>query len=110
MRKINYILDANNYIIEYREIPFSADEPYIEIPDEIEIHPYVDKVINGVFTSGEETIIKKNRILELKEMLAATDYQTLKFMDGALSEEEYAPIRAKRQAYRNEINLIEQDL
>ena len=36
-----------------------------------------------------------------------TDYKAIKFSDGALSEEEYAPIRKQRQEWRDEINKLE---
>ncbi len=47
------------------------------------------------------------RIKVLKEELSNTDYQAIKFAEGWLSEEEYAPIKAQRQAYREEINRLE---
>lgn len=49
----------------------------------------------------------ESRIAFLKAELADTDYLCLKFTDGALSEEEYAPIRQKRAAYRAEINALQ---
>ena len=48
------------------------------------------------------------RIDQLKEKLSSTDYQAIKFMEGVLSEEEYAPIRAQRQEWRAEINRLEE--
>lgn len=50
----------------------------------------------------------KDRIAFLKSELAKTDYQTLKYAEGLISEEEYAPIKAQRQAYRDEINELEE--
>lgn len=47
------------------------------------------------------------RIAQLKQCLVESDYKALKFADGVLSEEEYAPVRAERQAWRDEINEIE---
>ncbi len=49
----------------------------------------------------------EGRIAYLKAELAETDYLCLKYTDGALSEEEYAPIRQKRAAYRAEINALQ---
>lgn len=49
----------------------------------------------------------KARIIHLKEELGKTDYQAIKFAEGWLTEEEYAPIKAQRQAYREEINQLE---
>ena len=46
-------------------------------------------------------------IKQLKKYLEDTDYQAIKFSDGALTEEEYAPIRAHRAAARKQINELE---
>lgn len=43
----------------------------------------------------------------LKNLLAQTDYQALKFADGSLSEEEYAPAKAERQSFRDRINELQ---
>lgn len=47
------------------------------------------------------------RISQLKAYLNSTDYQAIKFSDGAISEEDYAPIREQRKEARAEINAIE---
>lgn len=74
------------------------------------------KYVNGKYTEMtaedlakyEELPVDHDReIAELKKELAETDYKCLKFVDGALSEEEYAPIRAYRQALRDKINAEE---
>lgn len=49
----------------------------------------------------------ESRIAFLKSELAETDYLCLKYTDGALSEDEYAPIRKQRAAYRAEINALQ---
>lgn len=48
------------------------------------------------------------RIWSCKKALSETDYKAIKYSDGALTEEEYAPIRVQRAAWRAEINLIEE--
>ena len=53
---------------------------------------------------------KLERISELKSLLSATDYKAIKYAEGLLSEEEYAPIKSQRQAYRDEINKLEFEL
>ena len=45
----------------------------------------------------------------LKHKLSATDYKAIKYSEGWLTEEEYAPIKAERQAIREEINRLEQE-
>ena len=52
---------------------------------------------------------KAHQISELKAQLDATDYKALKFFEGWLSEDEYAPIRAERQAIRDKINELEKE-
>lgn len=47
------------------------------------------------------------RIEELKAELAATDYKAIKYAEGWLTDEEYAPIKVARQAIRDEINALE---
>ena len=43
-----------------------------------------------------------------KEQLSKTDYKAMKYEEGALTEEEWLPIKAKRQEYRDIINRKEQ--
>jgi hypothetical protein len=47
------------------------------------------------------------RIEMLKSELASTDYKAIKYAEGWLTEDEYAPIKASRQAIRDEINALE---
>ena len=57
------------------------------------------------FTNAPE-----QRIADLKLQLEATDYKAIKYAEGWMSEEEYAPIKAARQALRDEINALESQL
>lgn len=52
----------------------------------------------------------KRKICVLKQNLSRSDYQALKFSDGALTEAEYASMRAQRQAWRDEINAAEEEI
>ena len=47
------------------------------------------------------------RIEELKSELASTDYKAIKYAEGWLTDDEYAPIKSYRQAIRDEINALE---
>lgn len=49
-------------------------------------------------------------INQKKWELSQTDYKALKYAEGLLTEEEYAPIKAERQAMRDEINAMEAKL
>lgn len=57
----------------------------------------------------EEQKRQHKQIQMYKDLLAATDYQAIKFSDGAISEEEYAPIRTQRADWRAQINKIQED-
>ena len=47
------------------------------------------------------------RIASLKRLLAESDYKAIKYAEGFIPEDEYAPIKAQRQAWRDEINSLE---
>ncbi len=47
------------------------------------------------------------RIGELKRLLADSDYKAIKYSEGELTEEEYAPTKEQRRAWREEINTLE---
>lgn len=50
------------------------------------------------------------QIAELKQKLSDTDYQAIKYAEGWLTEEEYAPIKVQRQEWRDTINTLESDI
>ena len=52
----------------------------------------------------------ENSINIYKQLLLQTDYQCLKHMDGALTNEEYEQIKVNRQIWRDEINRLEEEL
>lgn len=52
----------------------------------------------------------QRRIATLKRRLAKTDYKAIKYAEGLISEEDYAPIKAQRQAWRDQINALEAQL
>ena len=56
----------------------------------------------------EPVVTPEEEISELKGKLAATDYQAIKYAEGVLSEEEYAEMKAQRQAWRDRINELEE--
>ena len=70
----------------------------------------VDGVPTAVdlYTESELAIAdKKKRISELKTLLKATDYQAIKYAEGEMPYEEYAPVRELRKGWRKEINDLE---
>ena len=52
----------------------------------------------------------QRKISERKARLSQTDYQAIKYFEGFISEADYAPIKAQRQAWRDEINALETEL
>lgn len=70
-------------------------------------NPYNIEFFIGV-PYNEEQKAQYKQIAELKRKLRDSDYRACKFADGAYTEEEYAPIRAERAAWRAEINRIEE--
>ena len=55
-------------------------------------------------------VIARKEIAQLKSQLAATDYQAIKHSEGWITEEEYSEIKAQRQAWRDRINELEEQL
>lgn len=72
---------------------------YLYRNGEIKENPdYTPAVDNSALLEG---------IASMKAELAATDYKALKYMEGWLTEEEYAPVKARRQEIRDKINELE---
>ncbi len=84
--------ENNAYISD--EHAFDDEEPYYE-------------VVSAEMTPEE---LIQQEILDCKRQLEESDYKCLKYVDGALSEEEYAEVKAERQALRNRINELEESL
>lgn len=73
------------------------------------IRTTVEKILVYIeYTEAElHKMAAEARIAELKQMLADSDYLATKYAEGWYTEEEYAPIKAQRQAWRDEINALE---
>lgn len=52
----------------------------------------------------------QNRLPKIRAELQETDYKVLKYLTGKMTEEEYAPIDAERDALRAEYNELEAEL
>lgn len=50
---------------------------------------------------------KQKRLEELYTLLIQSDYKTLKHIEGQISDDEFEAIKAQRQAWRDEINELE---
>lgn len=49
------------------------------------------------------------QINALKERLSQTDYQAIKYAEGLIREEDYAPTKKQRQEWRDKINELESE-
>lgn len=71
---------------------------------------------NGIYRDATPEEIKAlaltptQEIEQCKAQLSATDYQAIKHSEGLISEEDYAPIKAQRQALRDRVNELEDRL
>ena len=121
MIKVNYNQETG------KVISFGKDtQPYIEITEQERRQPLPDKysyyaVVDGKFTikrrtptveeiKVDETAKINRQIFELKQKLTQTDYKAIKYSEGLLTDKEYAEVKAQRQAWRDEINRLEEKL
>lgn len=121
MIKVNYNQKTG------KVISFGKDtQPYIEITEQERRQPLPDKysyyaVVDGKFTikrrtptveeiKVDETAKINRQIFELKQKLTQTDYKAIKYSEGLLTDKEYAEVKAQRQAWRDEINRLEEKL
>lgn len=109
---------------EYQVFPIYEGDKTIEISDAdfqaLEcrtkcISDDLTAVIDYVKTEAElekEAIEQRNeefrfKIYECKSALATTDYKALKYVEGEISEEDYAETKELRKKLRAEINALE---
>ena len=59
---------------------------------------------------ASEAQLKKREIANLKHQLSLSDYKAIKYAEGWISEEDYAEIKSARQALRDEINVLEEQV
>lgn len=108
MEKRYYYKSKNGNGLLNLKSPVEHPENYVELTkeefEEIQPKPHVP-------TEEEKAKFEiQKQIVAKKAELAKTDYKCLKFIDGSLTEEEYAPIKAARQTLRDEINALEEQL
>jgi hypothetical protein len=51
---------------------------------------------------------KQQRIYYYEDLLTASDYKAIKYMEGWYTEDEYRPYKEERQFYRLKINQLEE--
>ena len=93
--KNNYDLNAYSSCAEWCNANNATIEDKGEYYEVVEIKPPTQEEINEA------------EIQRLKSELASTDYKCLKYVDGVLSDEEYAEVKAYRAELRARINELE---
>ena len=85
---------------------------YVDVEGRRYISPSRAKLLKlgykEVVTTPPPVDENEQRIWQLKELLQESDYKAIKFAEGWISEEDYAPIKAERQTIRDEINKLEE--
>lgn len=69
------------------------------------VYELKDKVIYMSWQIAEISV--EDKIAQLKGLLSNTDYQAIKYAEGWLTDDEYEPLKAQRQTWRDEINRLE---
>lgn len=97
--------------IYYKEgVRFGDDEELIEEEKEEGKDAWDEYEDIRVYVPYSDEENAKREIAKLKQNLFDTDYKAIKYAEGYLTEEEYAPIKLQRQAWRDEINALEEKL
>lgn len=100
-----YVLDDSSVLA----LKIRKNYPYIQL--EIEDDKIVEVIIDTERKEKEgENRQKEQQIINLKRQLNKTDYQAIKYAEGQLSEEEYSEMKVQRQAWRDEINKLEEEI
>lgn len=81
----------------------------MKIQDTILINGTTYPIIRDMTAEEEQqnAVSSEQQIEALKQQLAESDYKAIKYAEGWLTEEDYAPIKAERQALRDQINDLE---
>lgn len=120
---------TNGYLVEdyieiqHEEVPYVKEQYHYEVVKEydnggkdmikvIDIkgqehkEAYTEKEPIQIYKLKTQAMINADKIADLKVKLARTDYKAIKYAEGLITEEEYAPIKLQRQSWRDMINLL----
>ena len=61
-------------------------------------------------TEKRDPQVIQGEINAYKILLDSTDYQAIKHSEGAISDDDYEPIRVQREEWREAINVLEKEL
>lgn len=123
-KNLGYLKSDKLFIKHHEEQPYIADKGHYETIKEYENGGKDVKFIiyekgqeyNAaydeyediyVFVPYTEIELMQNKIIELKSLLAETDYKAIKYAEGELTEEEYAEMKEQRKQWRIQINELE---
>lgn len=85
------------------------DKSWIQI-EESEYNTITNEIQPKQIASNKEKIKARQEIMQLKVELSKLDYKTIKYIEGALSEEEFEEVKNAKQQMRNRINELEEEL
>lgn len=98
----NYYLSLKSALPEDQLADYDElDEETYNEQTKVEVEPYEPTASD----LRKEEI--RERIVELKGLLASTDYKAIKYAEGEMDAEEYAPTKIQRASWRAEINSLE---
>lgn len=117
MEKYTLNLNQDNYVLSIAHTPndnieldlSKYDLTYLSAYQLINGELVLDEVKLKELKGEEEQKAKAEQIAELKKQLADTDYEAIKYSEGWFTEEEYAPIKAKREELREQIRALESE-
>ena len=102
-----HYVEANSYVDEKGKIYGKDIKKVIDVEAKPAKPAWDEVVKEQVWIPYSQKELDQIRIEELKQALRDTDYKAIKYAEGLITPEAYAPIRAQRQAYRAEINTLE---
>jgi hypothetical protein len=108
--KINLEIDNGVVVGLYTEL--LPDYPVYEVTDEqyetlVKNLGNVDSDLN-ILVDLEKKKTIDDELNDLHKKLQSTDYKAIKYAEGLISKEDYAPIKAERQSWRDRINELEE--
>lgn len=87
-----------------KDVAWIVDKEAVEAKEAWDEYEDIERFVE--FTASE---LAARRIVELKSLLASTDYKILKVVEGASTLSEIAATIKQRAAWRKEINELEED-
>lgn len=94
-------LETQEQLDSYSQAAEWCNENNATIEDKGEYYEVVE------ITPPTQEELNAMEVERLKAKLSATDYKCLKYIDGALTDEEYAEVKAYRAELRARINELE---